>query len=316
MKFKKILIIIIPLILCLFWILGLIYLPTSNSKSDKFIMITPRTSTRKIANVLQEYGLIKNKTIFYIIAKLKGKNLQAGEYKLNPQMNMLEILNKIINGEVYAHRITIPEGFNIYQIANLLEKKELTNGEKFINLCKKEKLEGFLFPDTYYIPKGKSEKEITNLFFRRFKEIVPENIEERAKKNGLNLKQLITLASLIEKEAKKENERKRIAGVLLNKLRKGQRLQCDATVQYAQGFHKNRLFYSDLKIDSPYNTYLHSGLPPHPICNPGLSSILAALSPEKHDYFFYVAKKDGGHIFTKTYQEHLQAIKKIRGGIP
>lgn len=302
------------------------YWPEEGSGPSQLITIKPQTSTWRIASLLSRKGIIKNKVSFFLLAKMKGDNLQAGEYELKPSMKKEEILNKIIKGEVFAWKVTIPEGYTASQIAELLEEMKLCQAEKFISqvlnptfkrdtyryIPREGSLEGFLFPDTYYITKGRGEEAIIKMMLSCFEEVVPSDLKERAEKLGLSVQELITLASLIEKEAKDDLERALIGGVLLNRLNIGMRLQCDATVQYALPHRKSRLTYSDLKIESPYNTYLHLGLPPGPIANPGLPSIEEAASPAKTNYFFYVAKPDGTHIFTETYQEHLQAIEEVQ----
>lgn len=302
------------------------YWPEEGSGPSQLITIKPQTSTWGIASLLSRKGITKNKVSFFLLAKIRGGNLQAGEYELKPSMKREELLNKIIKGEVFAWKVTIPEGYTASQIAELLEEKELCQAEEFISqvlnptfkrdtyryIPREGSLEGFLFPDTYHIPKGRGEEAIIKMMLSCFEEVVPSDLKERAEKLGLSVQELITLASLIEKEAKDDLERALIGGVLLNRLNVGMCLQCDATVQYALPHRKPRLTYSDLKIESPYNTYLHPGLPPGPIANPGLPSIEEAASPAKTNYFFYVAKPDGTHIFTETYQEHLQAIEEAR----
>lgn len=304
----------------IFLILFYFFLPVS-FKEDKKIYIPRGFSRWETAKLLREEKLIRSASLFYVISLISNKNIKSGEYYFTSPQYLWGVIEKINEGKIFLYKITIPEGFTAQQIAERLENQEIISSDEFLkivnssNLYKefriipKGKLEGFLFPDTYYFPKDMEEKEIIKVMLSRFEEIAPSDIEERANKLGLTVKEVITLASLIEKEAKKEQERKLIAGVLYNRLKKGMKLQSCATVQYALGKHKNRLLYEDLKIDSPYNTYLHYGLPPTPICNPGLASIESALNPAKTDYLYFVVKPDGSHFFSKTYQEHLQAKK-------
>lgn len=314
----------IVIIILLF--VNVLFLPSKISDQPIVVYIEKGSTKWQVANLLKEKGLIKSKISFYILSV--KKSFIAGEYEFNKTMNLLQILNKLEKGDIILHRITIPEGWTSFQIADILEKElgipsdeflrcvneNCVSSDEYLFVPESGSLEGFLFPDTYFLTKCKSVEDIIRRMLNRFEEVVPENIKERANKLGLTVEEAINLASLVEKEAKYEDERPLIASVLLNRYRKGMKLQCDATVQYALGHKKyRRLYYKDLKVDSPYNTYLHPNFPPTPIANPGLSSIKAALSPAQTDYLFYVARNDGTHIFSKDYKSHLRAIRKIRG---
>jgi len=173
--------------------------------------------------------------------------------------------------------------------------------------------EGWLFPDTYRFPVGASETSIAARMLSNFKERVSGPLADSVRASGRPLSEIVVIASLVEREARTDRDRPMIAGVIENRLRKGMRLEIDATVQYARGAHAARLLYRDLRVDSPYNTYRHAGLPPGPICNPGLPSLEAAARPARHDYLFYVLGKDGrNHEFSRTYAEHLERIRRIR----
>jgi len=240
-----------------------------------------------------------------------------------------EIWRKLCAGEVAERKVTFPEGFAVESMAERLARELHVDKEGFLRAARgsevtrrlpfplpRGKLEGYLYPSTYAFRVDARPGELVGQMLAGFSGAfwVPHEAEVRRSK--LSLHKIVTLASLVEKEAKLDAERRLIAGVLMNRLQRGMLLQCDATVQYALGEHRTRLLYSDLKVNSPYNTYLHKGLPPGPICNPGLACLEAALSPERTDYLFYVARPDGGHVFSKTYEEHLAAIKKLRGGNP
>jgi len=176
-----------------------------------------------------------------------------------------------------------------------------------------ESLEGYLLPETYEFAYGTAAEDLVRRMVEELdRQFVKPNADAIAA-SKLSLHEIVTLASLVEREAKVAADRAKIAGVLTNRLSRGMKLQCDATVQYALGEHKPRLTFADLKVDSPYNTYLHAGLPPGPIACPGIASLRAALQPERTDALFYVARPDGSHVFTRTYEEHLAAIAQIRG---
>ncbi|HOM80242.1 MAG TPA: endolytic transglycosylase MltG [Armatimonadota bacterium] len=308
-------------------------MPVSTDEKKVVIVEIPRNwGARRIADRLHERGLIRNRTAFLLAGHLLGdlQHLKAGEYELSPSMTPVEILDKLARGDVKAYWVTVPEGVTIKEIAAIFHKMRLIDPTRFVTLATRggmrigaeygvprKNLEGYLFPDTYKVPRAITERELIRIMVRSFHQQVERGLAQEIaeRTNGLSLDETIVLASLVEREARVTEERARIAGVLVNRLRRGMRLECDATVQYALGKTKERLLYSDLKVDSPYNTYLNSGLPPAPICNPGLASIRAALKPEKHGYLFYVAVgTTGRHIFTRTFAEHKAAIRKVRGG--
>lgn len=304
--------------------------PVSNVPGESItIEIPQRSTTASISQDLYEKGLIRSPFFFQVYTRLKGLDgrLQAGEYQLSPQMSLTEILDRLTTGKVTTYSFTIPEGFTLKQITNRLAEKGLIDPVKFQDLLqngnfpyrflegipnRENRLEGFLFPATYKVVKGTSEEQIIDMMLKRFGQAYTEEMEQEARKRNLTTMELITIASLIEKEARVDSERPIIAGVLYNRLEKGMLLQVDATILYALGEHRERVMYEDLEVDSPYNTYKHKGLPPGPIASPGLSSIKAALEPQSHGYYYYVAKADGSHAFSRTLAEHNAAIKKYR----
>jgi len=216
-----------------------------------------------------------------------------------------------VSGKVVLYKITIPEGYTCYQIAELLEEKEVAEKESFIKLVKnnEKSCEGYLFPDTYELPKGFGAKNTLKILLSNFDKLVDGKLKEKAEEIGFSLDEIITLSSIIEKEAKYAEEKTLISAVFHNRLKEDMKLQSCATIQYILGKPKEKLSESDLKIDSSYNTYLYKGLPPGPICNPGLDSIKAALNPAEKDYFYFVLGENGKHIFSKTYEEHLKNKK-------
>lgn len=292
------------------------------------------SSTITVARILEKQGLIKNALAFRLYARYTGKDvaIMAGEYRLSPEMSVTELLDKLTGGQVVTYPFTVPEGYNIRQITDLLVEKDFVNRDKFMEVIKgtqfnyeflrdipggEKRLEGYLFPATYRIVKGTLEQEIVDMMLKRFEQEVTPDYLEKAKALGLSLHQAVTLASIIERETKRDEERPVVAAVMINRMRKGMRLEVDATVQYALGENKKRLFYKDLKVDSPYNTYKIQGLPPGPIASPGRPSLQAAVNPAQVDYLYYVVSTDGKHVFSKTLEEHNRNKRKylarIRG---
>lgn len=311
------------LLASLLFFIALTLLPAGKGK-NKEVEIREGTSLPSIAKELKREGLIRSQSAFILLAYLTGKakKLQAGWYELSPSFSPLKILNILAEGKSKKVRVTIPEGFTIREIGKRLEEVGLVNADEFISLATNaplslrmivgapsKNLEGFLFPDTYIFSKGTDKEKILRTMLENFRRKVLNGVKERG---VLPFYDTLKLASLVEWEAKHDEERRLIAGVLLNRLEKGMKLECDATVQYILPQHKEKITYDDLALNSPYNTYRVKGLPPTPICNPGLASIKAALSPERTPYLYYVARPDGYHIFSTSYEEHLRAVEKAR----
>jgi len=293
-----------------------IYFPLEeNSTTSKIVNIPSGTNAKEIVDVLEKNEIIrKNNYTFRILIKLMKleDQLKYGEYDLSPSMNMLQILDKLVKGEVIVYKITIPEGYNYKQIAEILDKKEIAEKETFLELVKdgEKTTEGYLFPDTYEVPKKYGAENMVKTMLSNFNQIALENkFTDKAEKIEFSLHEIIILASIIEKEAKFSDEKNKVSTVFHNRLEKGMKLQSCATIQYILEEPKERLDENDLKIDSPYNTYLYKGLPPGTICNPGLDSIMAALEPKEEEYLYFVLGENGRHIFSKTYQEHLKNKK-------
>jgi len=293
-----------------------IYFPLEeNSATQKIVNIPYGTNAKEIVDVLEKNEIIrKNNYTFRILTKLLKleDQLKYGEYNLSPSMNMLQILDKLAKGKVITYKITIPEGHTCAQIAELLDKKEIAEKEAFLKLVKdsEKSSEGYLFPDTYEVPKKYGAEKMVKVMLSNFNQIAIENkFTDRAEEIGFSLDEIIILASIIEKEAKFSDEKNKVSTVFHNRLKKGMKLQSCATIQYILGTPKEKLDENDLKIDSLYNTYLYKGLPPGPICNPGLDSIISALEPAEEDYLYFVLGENGRHIFSKTYQEHLKNKK-------
>ncbi|GAW94215.1 aminodeoxychorismate lyase [Calderihabitans maritimus] len=291
------------------------------------VFIRPGSTAGEIARLLREKEIIRSKVVFELYARIKNldKNLQAGEYIFSPNQSVPEIVAKLVRGDVKTYSFTIPEGYTVEQIASMLAKMGLVDEEKFLQLAREGdfpysflqggenanyRLEGFLFPDTYNVPKGLTEEKIIELMLRRFAEVYTPELRRRATYLGFTDREIITLASIIEKEAKLDAERPLVSAVFHNRLERNMRLQSCATVQYLLEEPKEVLTYDDLNIESPYNTYRHEGLPPGPIGSPGRASIEAALYPSDVPYLYFVAKKDGSHIFSTTLTEHNRAKAK------
>lgn len=301
--------------------------PVDPTGAPRVVIIPPGTSAAEIGHRLEAAGLVRRASAVVLVARVLGltRALQEGEYLLSPASGVVEIVTTISRGDVLLHAVTIPEGFTAEEIAQTLAARGLGDrGQllelvragashydyEFLRAARIASLEGYLFPDTYRLPRHWREREIVRQFLDRFAEVVVPRWQARGA--GRTLHEIVTMASLVEREAQVAAERPLIAGVLYNRLRRGLRLEVDATVLYALGRHKNVVTFDDLTVDSPYNTYRYPGLPPGPIANPGLPAIEAALNPASTDYLYYVAKPDGSHAFSRTFEEHLAAIRRYQ----
>jgi len=277
-----------------------IFLPKGKVFEQKIFSVKKGQGLFEIGENLEKEGLIKNKIFFdlYVILIGKQRNLQAGKYYLSPSMNVPEIAKKIISGDIAKMKVTIPEGFTVKEIEEKLGVK-----------LEGENLEGYLFPDTYYFPIDVSGEEVVKVMKENFeRKILP--YKEEIEKSGKTLHQILTMASLLEKEVKTKEEKEIVSGILWKRLKAKIPLQVDATITYITGKKTTKISFEDLQIDSPYNTYKYQGLPPGPICNPGLESILAALYPKESDYWYYLSTPEGKTLFFKTLKEHNLAKAK------
>ena len=293
------------------------------------IIVQEGMTTADIAQLLHEKKLVKDPTAFRWEARYKGlaTKLQAGPYQIEGGLSNGAIVDVMVKGRVKQLRFTVPEGFTVVKTAKKLEAEGLGNADKFIAAAKNYapfdymqtdnpdvlfKAEGFIYPATYELPVGLSEDKILAILVGQFDEYMrEEKIPEKCAKQGLQLRQVVNLAAMVELEAVFAEEQPRIAGVFLKRLAIGMPIQSDTTIQYLLGSQKEIITFDDTKIQSPYNTYQNPGLPPGPIGSPGMSAIKAVLEPEKTEYLYFVAEKDGHHRFTKTYREHLRAIDEI-----
>lgn len=310
-----------------------------NPESDELVQVeVPMGSSgTRIATILKENNLIKNEKIFYYYVRYKGASgFQAGEYYLSAASSPDQIIEQLKDGRVHveSERFTIPEGLSVEQIATHLESLELVDAATFLQVVnevdfsqfsfiegipdvehRKYRLEGFLFPETYDIKKGADEEEIIRVMLGQFEKELKDEWTEELQKRDLTFYDAVTLASIVEREAVLDEERKTIAGVFLNRMKDEWLLQSCATVQFVLGKQRDRLLFEDLEVESPYNTYINPGLPPSPIASPGRESLMAVIHPEEHSYYFFVTKKDdsGAHHFSKTYEEHLRNDAQSRG---
>lgn len=310
----------------------------ADGQATKKVTIPPGTSVREIGQLLEDSGLIRNGALFSYYAKSKGisNRLQAGNYNFQPGQTIDQLLDDMANGRTVIDtvRFTIPEGLNVEQIATRLAEQKLVDKAAFLKVIdqeafpeypfvaeipqnnnRKHRLEGYLFPETYEVEKEASERDIVAKMLGQFqKEVKPEWLEALKARN-LTLDQAVNLASIVEREVVVDEERPIVAGVFYNRIRDKWLLQSCATVQFILGKQRDRITFEDLEIDNPYNTYLKPGLPPGPIASPGRASLAAVVEPAKHDYFFFVTKKDGTseHFFSKTFEEHMAKDAKSRG---
>jgi UPF0755 protein len=286
------------------------------------------TSARGVAQILKRAGIIRSALAFDIYGRRHPKRaLQAGEYFFDHAVSGKDVFWKLANGEVYQQPFVVREGETMFDIAHDLEAAKQMSAVEFLKAAKNPEpiqdiepgartLEGFLFPATYNLPRHPTAMEVTGKMVKQFREamkqIAAEGIETNATAPGHTMK-VVTLASLVERETPKADERPVVAGVYANRLEKGMLLQCDPTVIYAleqAGKYKGSLTLKDLRIDSPYNTYMHAGLPPGPIGNPGMASLRAALQPAQTPYIYFVANTQGGHFFAATLDEHNKNVAK------
>lgn len=326
------------------WALVLGSGPVSGDKTPVRVMITQGASARVIADTLYQNHLIRSPLVFLLTSTMSGasERLKHGVCELNRSMSAPEIIRSLVEGNTLESWVTIPEGKTLREIADILGAKQLANPNTFLDLTTSQadqfaaysflsddNLEGYLFPDTYRVQRGTTTDEIIKMMLDTFERRVVtahrDEIEEViAKKFKLGedgfdegLHKILIVASLVEREARVPADRAKIAAVIWNRLAKDMKLEVDATVTYSLGksrANKAKVYYKDLESDSPYNTYRRFGLPPAPICNPGLASIKAALKPAQIDALYYVAKKDGSHVFSMTLAEHNASKQAIRDG--
>jgi len=303
----------------------------SYSAEGIFVDVPHGSSSRSVAHLLEKNGVIRNAVAFEIYARQHPRrSLQAGEYHFDHPVSGKDVFWTLANGNVYQQPFTVREGETMFDIARELQDAKLMTADEFLGAARNPELirdlapqaktlEGFLFPATYNLPRHPAATELTAQMAQKFREewsrIVPPGQDKTGAAHGRPLLSTITLASLVERETPKPDERPIVAGVFENRLRKGMLLQCDPTVIYAleqQGRYNGTLNGNDLREDSPYNTYMHSGLPPGPIGNPGEISLRAAIAPADTQFLYFVANTQGGHFFSATLEQHNQNVNRYR----
>lgn len=299
----------------------------ANPKAEKTarVHVRPGMSFGQILKLLERNGLIRDSRLLRLQAMLGGggKNIQAGVYALKASMSPREIYRRLSEGEIDRRTFAIPEGYSLREIAKTIHRAKLADEEEILKLSRApsflrelnvsaDSLEGYLFPDTYRFSAGVEAKKILRFMVRTMRKKFTPALRERAKAMGFSIHQALTLASIIEKETSLSSERPLVAAVFINRLRRRMRLQSDPTVIYGLPRFNGNITKKDLRYDSPYNTYLYRGLPPGPIASPGLASIKSALNPAKVNYLYFVATKNGGHQFSRTYREHRRAVRRYQ----
>jgi UPF0755 protein len=294
--------------------------PADMEAASQVVVIKEGMSLKEVAENLEQHNIITSQTLFMQWARFNGysRMIKAGEYQLSPDMTPLQIMEKIIKGIIITHPVTIPEGYSINQIAELLADKGLVDKDKFLIYTQDKKvlekydisgpnLEGHLYPDTYNFGLGLSCESITDTMIKRFQEIV-KPLLPAIKQSGRTLNEVVTLASIVEKETGKAEERPLIASVFLNRIRMNMRLESDPTVIYGIKDFNGNITKKDLSRKTPYNTYVIRGIPPGPIANPGYEAIHAVIYPDQTEYLYFVSKNDGSHYFSKDLKEHNRAV--------
>lgn len=309
----------------LYWFLGT---PPSKTASTKVIFLKKGTSLKKVSEVLEQEGIVRDKHFFSLLATLLGKKtkVKAGEYEFHTQMSPLEVLDALVKGQVKRHLVTIPEGYTLSQIAQLLEDLNLMGKKEFLQKASSPALinslglsqlagptlEGYLFPDTYYLVREMDPEEVIQMMVHQFKKAFGPALSQRASEWGISEREAVILASIIEKETSLSEEKPLISAVFHNRLKKRIPLQSDPTVIYGIKNFNGNLTREDLTRPTPYNTYRIAGLPPTPICNPGKDSLLAAVHPAPVPYLYFVSKNDGSHYFSCDMEEHNRAVWKYQ----
>jgi UPF0755 protein len=288
--------------------------------AEQFVEVPPGAGPAAIGRRLKAAGIVRDELSFRVALWRSGqaRRLQAGEYRFDRPMNPREVIDKIARGDVFMRPVTFPEGLTLRQMSQIYERDGLGSAAEFVKAAQNAALirevdpsatdlEGYLFPNTYSLPRKSTAGELVQRMVTAFRDALTPELVERAAARGLSVRQLVTLASLVEKETAKPDERPVVAAVYSNRLRIGMGMQCDPTVIYAlerAGRYTGNLTREDLRFDSPYNTYRYAGLPPGPIASPGRASLEAAANPADVPYIYFVSRNDGSHVFSTTLDEH------------
>ena len=316
----------IPGVLAYSWVDHQLHQAANPGAGKKRFVVPQGASFHQVADTLHRAGLIDSELVFDLYARYRhlDRGVEAGAYELDSSLNMEQILTALQTARPEELFVTIPEGYTVKKTAAALDTGGLIKGADYIaaattgsytydflkNLPPGLSLEGFLFPDTYLIPRNGTAKQLVQLQLDEFSKTWTQARKAQAADRGMNVLQIVTIASMIEREALFDDDRPKVASVIYNRLARGMLLQIDATVLYAKGVWQSSVTLDDRKINSPYNTYLHPGLPPGPIANPGLKAIDAALQPAQTDYLFYLSDPQGHNHYAKTSDEFAQLLKK------
>jgi len=319
--FKLVLLLILVAALYAIWT---IWLPVKPSE-PKYVLLRPGWTTRHIARELQANGIIRSDKAFLAMHVLRGeRTLKAGEYKFDTAANALTVRDRLTRGDVYVREVTIPEGYNIFDISQAVEQAGLATSADFLNAARTDlflvkeidpqatSLEGYLFPDTYAFNRTMSSHDMAAAMVHRFR------TEAKAINLTTDMHRVVTMASIVEKETAVPAERPEVASVYFNRLAKNMTLAADPTVIYAallNNRYRGTIYQSDLQFDSPYNTYKYAGLPPGPIANPGRAALEAALRPAQTQFLYFVADAQGHHRFASTLEEHNRNVAAYRQAI-
>ena len=299
--------------------------PAQQNPPSKVVTIPDGATFQQVASLLEHERLIKSRQAFLLLGRSQAvdRKIHAGEYELNPGMTPAEILSKLLSGQVVLHPVTIPEGLTMTQVAEALAQHGLGDRDELLRLVKDrvfaaslgvkaDTLEGYLYPDTYKFPRGVKPKEVLAVMVEHLRQVYSPDFHIRAQELKMTQHEVLTLASVIEKETGSSGEREEISAVFHNRLKKHIPLQSDPTVIYGLPNFDGNIHKKDLSSPSPYNTYRVAGLPPGPIANPGVQSIRAALYPSNSRALYFVSKNDGTHQFSATLPEHNEAVERYQ----
>jgi UPF0755 protein len=295
---------------------------------EQFVEIRQGAGTRAIADELASAGVVRDPWTFRLALYLsgQGRHLKAGEYRFDHAMTPGQVIDKIARGDVYVINVTFPEGLTIAEMSKIFEAHGFGTASAFLDAARDvaplkgldpaaTDLEGYLFPDTYALARKTDAPKLVRQMVAEFEKTLTPALRQAAAARQLSIRQLVTLASIVEKETARPEERPVVAAVYANRLRLGMPLQCDPTVIYAlvrAGHYDGNLHKADLSVDSPYNTYRYRGLPPGPIASPGRASMEAAASPATTDYLYFVSRNDGSHEFARTLEEHNRNVQRFQ----
>jgi UPF0755 protein len=299
--------------------------PAGNDTTPKTITISSGQNFNSVSKDLHQQGLIQNRFKLRLLARVRefDKSIKAGEYQLNSSMTPVQVLTSLVKGKTLLYRLTVPEGYNLKEIARLVDREGFTSEERFLQAAaapelmekmgiRATTLEGYLFPDTYFLPRPTSPGTIISAMVKRFNSVFSEKWEKRALEIKFTRHQAVTLAAIIEKETGEPSERAMISSVFHNRLKRRMRLETDPTVIYGIKDFDGNLTRKHLSTPTPYNTYIIKGLPPGPIANPGAEAIKAALYPATTDLLFFVSKKNRTHAFSSNIKDHNRAVRKYQ----